>query len=711
MTEGAAPRRIAFGRKVPPDGHRWLPALASRVQYLASAFWTATNDAAGQRRTFNLIPFAIVAGIVAFRLLPFEPDLFVLACGAGIAVAAIYFVRRTHWAVMGLAALVGFNALPFHGAVFGTPMLAAPKYGQYTMRIDAVIFDDGEAQRWLVSGIDAEDPRDDPGVRRARVAVPGNLAVQPGDRVHARVRFYPIPAPVAPGSYDAQFTGYFDGIGAYGAVLDTSGIIASGEGELFRFTERLRRAIAERILTVLDPDNAGIAIALITGDQSRLSEDDRTLMASVGLAHVLAISGLHLTLVAGTAFFALRAALSLSWQAAQQLPVKRIAALGGISVAVAYLVISGMGIAAIRATIMLTLIFAAIVFGRQALTMRNVALAGLIIALTDPASIFRASFQLSFAAVIALIAAYEMARENRERRAQQGNAVLRLFLDIAMTSIIAGLATLAFTAYHFQQTAPFGLLGNLLAMPIVTFIVMPSALFATLLIPVGLDEPCFRVMGLGIQAMLWCAQMVRAFSGGFDPSPLLAPSALIVCFAALGWLGFYRTRIRLLGPLVAVPVIFLFCAEQAPDVLVADSTQAVAVRHDGQLALVAGRVGTFAVNVWSERYMETILPSHEQTGCDALGCIIDTSLGFALALAKDPAAFAEDCDLADLVITRMPAPAGCSQSATVIDAASLERYGTHALYWNESAHQFAVKTSISDPARHWRIRYSDATHQ
>jgi competence protein ComEC len=707
MTEGAAPQQAARGTRKSSRGIARLWQLGQLLRSVAANqrqhLLSATLDGIEQRRLFVLLPFALIAGILIYRLLHTEPDLVSLAIGSCAVIAALHLLRWPLWSRLCIAAWIGFCALPLHGVAFGTNMLGSAKYGHYTMRIDAVVFDDGEAQRWLVSEIVAEDSRDDPGIRRARLAAPGGVAVQPGDALQARVRFYPVPAPILPGGYDAQFAGYFDGIGAYGTVLGEPMVTIRDDGGLFRWTETIRRTIAQRLLQILDQPSGGIAIALVTGNQSWLQEEQRDLMSSVGLAHVLAISGLHLTLVAGTMFFTLRALLSLSYRLPQHLPVKRIAAAGGIAVAIAYLIISGMGIAAIRATIMLTLIFAAITFARQALTMRNVAIAALVIALADPASIFRASFQLSFAAVIALIAAYELARDNRENTGGDRHKAIRLFMDIAMTSLIAGLATLIFTAYHFQQTAPFGILGNLLAMPIVTFVMMPSALLATLLIPFGLDVLPFQIMGWSIDIMLWCAQLVRSISGGFDPSPLLAPSSLLVCLAALGWLAFFKTRMRLVGPALAVPVIFLFCLERSPDVLIADSTQALAVRSDRQLALMAGRTNTFATNVWSERYMETILPRHETTGCDANGCILQTTNGLTIALARDPSVFAEDCTLADLVVTRIKAPVACNLSATVIDAGDLARYGTHVLYWNPNSRLLDISTAITDTARPWRI--------
>ncbi|WP_404404166.1 ComEC/Rec2 family competence protein [Pelagibacterium halotolerans] len=685
-------------RRIIPLGLAGLVRLQGEI-----AFATA------ERRLFAILPFAMIGGMIVYRLMSSEPS--PSALGAGLAVLLVLtFVNRSHYAAVRVllvlgAGYAGFIALPIHGALFGTPMLDAPRYGFYEVQVDAVVYDNGEAQRLVISDIKPEDSRDDPGVRRARVTVSRDSGIAPGDTLSARMRFYPVPSPIVPGGYDSQFVSFFEGIGAYGTVLGDVAVAPAEADSFARLSSAIRSEIAQRVLATLDDRIGGIALALITGDQSRIREEDRDLMASAGLAHVLAISGLHLTIVAGTMFALLRLGLAAFYGVAQRIPVKRIAAGGALVTACAYLVISGLGVSAIRATVMLSLIFAAILAGRQALTMRNVAIAALIIIAIVPTSVFRASFQLSFAAVVALISVYELARTRREKQPEPRQRILTFLIDIGMTSVIAGLATLLFSAYHFQQTAPFGILGNLMAMPIVTFVMMPSALFATLAIPIGLDGPLYQLMGWTIEAVIWCAAFVHALSGGFDPSPILSPIALVFGLLALAWLAFFQTPLRLWGPALVVPMVVLFGLERAPDILVADASQALAVRDNGELALVAGRTNTFATNVWSERYMEHIGSGHETARCDAIGCILSSDLGFTLAYIKNVAAFSEDCTLASVVVARLTAPLACKDVATVVDQGALERHGSHMLYWDTQTRRFVVKSAITDPDRPWRIDY------
>lgn len=689
---------------------QWLRAA---LTHASRTLAVAASDAASQRRNFILWPFALIGGLILYRVLPSEPDLRAIAALLLAALVLVACSRNSptmrQLAPLALVLCIGTTVLPAHGLISGTPMLETPRYGTYAARINAVVFDDGQQQRWILSDIaNAADARQDwtvPDIRRARVLVRETHPVSSGDRVTARIRFYPVPPPAVPGGYDSQFVSYFSGIGAYGNVLGDVVVEPVAPSGPTRVVDDIRAAVTARLVGQLGDRVGGIATALITGDRSRISEEDYGVLAEAGIVHVIAISGLHLTLVAGTMFFCVRFLLALGHGLAQRLPIKKVAAVFGIITALAYMLLSGMVIPAVRATIMLSLVFAAIIAGRQALTMRNVAIAALVIIIVEPTSVFRASFQLSFAAVVALIAGYELVRRGREDRpATQRSLLVRHISDVSMTSIIAGLATLVFTAYHFQQTAPFGLLGNLMVTPIVSLVMMPAALFGTLLLPLGLDAPFYAALGWSIEAMLWSAYFVRTISGGFDPSPILAPTALVVALLALAGLAYFRGRIRLLAPILAVPLIALFCLEKRPDILIADQSQAVAIRNGDGYALMAGRSNTFSTNVWSERFITQIEGRDERASCDSLGCLLTTDEDYTVALVRSRDAFAEDCHSADIVLSRITAPAACRSSARlVIDADDLTRYGVHLVNWNGIDASPTVRTAIDSPYRVWRV--------
>jgi len=667
-------------------------------------------NALDNRRLLIAQPFAMIVGILAYRSARFEPAPIALLLVALGIIVALWALRRS---ASGLAIMLlvagfwtGFSLLALHGSVFGTEMLRGAFYGRFSARVDAIHSNDGEKARLIISAITPlETGARAPPVRRARIMVPADNLPGVGDTIAAPMRLYRVPGPVVPGGYDSQFHSYFDGIGAFGSTTGALSVVAPGaKPDFFRFVQDVRDAIGERIDASLEQPASGIARALIIGDQGRLDQRVRDNMAAAGMAHILAISGLHLSLVAGGVFAAIRMLLAASYVLGQRLNVKKTAAVFGMAAALVYLGLSGAGVSAVRATLMLMLVFAAVLAGRRALTMRNVAFAAIFLILIDPASVFRPGFQLSFAAVIALVGAYEGYQRSSEQMKEHGwiKKLWRGVYGIALTSLIAGGATALFAAYHFQQTAPLGVLGNIVAIPLVAFVVLPAALISVLLMPLGFEWVFLGVMGWGTERIIEVAAYISGLSGGVVNAPLLNSTALLIGFAVLAWFAFFPGRERYISLAAAPVLLVLFATSPPPDILVADTTKAVAVRGSDGLALVSGRANSFAVRAWSETYMEPIAPVSEEKSCDVSGCIMVRN-DFTLALVKSRDAFYEDCQLADLVITRLSAPRYCRRLTQVIDATDLERGGVQWARW--TGNEFWLRPAITDPLRPWRPVY------
>lgn len=700
----AVTERLAPARAEPPSPRSLPPALRPRPTPL-QAFRASVATALEHRRLFLLWPFAVIAGLIVSLAAPEEPQPWILALVGVAAVIGLILSRKqiTAFRALTLAAAfwAGFSLLPIHAALFGTSMLARPAYGAYEMRVDEILSEADGGVRAIVSAITPIGKARPLPMRRARLVIGDGPRLAPGDVIRAPVRFYAVPGPVVPNGFDTQFHAFFDGVGAYGNNTGEVERVSSGSNSApERIIDSVRRGIAARIDADLQQPTAGIARALITGDQSAVSTEARETMAAAGLAHVLSVSGLHLTIVAGLVLVTLRGGLALVGGIHRFVSVKRVAAAGAVLAALAYFAISGGNVAALRSTIMLVLVLGAIVFGRRALTMRNVAIAALIVIATDPASVFRPSFQLSFAAVVALIGAWELMRppEGREQSllARTGGYLW----GIVLTSLIAGAATLLFSVYHFQQTSPLGVLGNLFSLPLVGFVMMPSAVLATLAMPFGWEAPFLAVMGWSIDRMLDLGGLVASWSAGLDASPLLTSLALLLGLAALAWFTFFSSWHRLVAPALLAPAVLLFALDNPPDVLIADTTQAVALRGDAGLQLVAGKGNSFAVDVWRETYGEAIGPG-SLLRCDSVGCFGTSSRGFTVAIVRDPAGFYEDCSSADLVISRRVAPANCA-AGTVIDANALARGGVHWLRWDGARGGFEIRPAIPQVSRPWR---------
>lgn len=683
----------------------------------AAPFWRrilgSLNSAFAQaieaRRLFVLLPFSTIAGLIGYSLVPSEPNPWALT-GVAIVLVALLMtslaaITRFRSVLLLTAFWTGFCLLPIHGALFGTPMLRFPVYGQYRAHVDEILSQTQERRRIVVSHLTPIGDSKPVSVTRARLLIGAKPPLAPGDTIAAKLRLAPVPGPVLPGAFDSQFHAFFSGIGAYGNVTSDLTLVATGSGtNPNRVIEGLRRAIAERITRVLRGPPAAIGQAMVMGDQSLISDGTRTIMAAAGLAHVYSISGLHLSLVAGGVFFLLRLALASMSGFTPYMPVKKIAAIGGIVAACFYLLLAGglANVPALRSTLMLGLIFGAVLAGRRALTMRNVAIAALVIIVIDPASVFRASFQLSFAAVAALIGVYELPRKPP---AEGRGWIIRWANHLwvaALTSLIAGAATLLFSAYHFQQTAPLGVVGNVLVLPLVSFVIMPAAIASVLMMPFGIEQPFVLAMGWGIGRMIDVATLVANWSSGLQSNPLLTPIALFIGLTALAWFVFIRNYWRFAGPILAIPAVLLFGADARPDILIADSTQAIAVRDGQGMGLLTGQDDTFAVDVWSQYYQNDIAPELKNAHCDSLGCVFATDQ-FSISAVMSADAFAEDCARQDLIIARIRAPDYCRAQTQVIDARTLHEGGVQWLHWNVSSGKFDVRPAVPDLNRPWRV--------
>jgi competence protein ComEC len=259
----------------------------------------------------------------------------------------------------------------------------------------------------------------------------GGAVLRPGAEVRMRARLMPPPEPVLPNGFDFARQAWFSSTGAVGFAYTAPGetVPPSGAGELLTV---LRMKIGERIRSRIGGTSGAVAAALVTGERASIPDEISADLRAAGIYHVLSISGLHMVLFAGSLFWAVRAFLVLLPGLALRYPVKKWAAAVAILGATFYLLISGAAVATQRAWIMICLMFLAVLLDRPALSMRNVMLAATVILLWRPESLIGASFQMSFAAVIALIAFYE---SEPVRRWSQGSK--RRHRAVSLTSSVS----------------------------------------------------------------------------------------------------------------------------------------------------------------------------------------------------------------------------------------------------------------------------------
>jgi competence protein ComEC len=491
---------IAGGRLGPvAEWRTWLSgALADRLA------------AEGERRLLWL-PVFFGAGIGVYFVLKVEPPLWpgIAAAVAGLALAFV-LRRRSGWREAVLAFTVfaaGFALMCETAWERGAPMLQR-HLGPVAVTGRVVDIDVME-KGWRIvidndplSGLDPADQ-----TRRLRVHIPQTSEeINPGDRVSLRAILYPVPAQILPGGRDFQRELYFAGIGGvgytFGAAHRTTEPEAGGAGGGWREDLRqLRTDISRRISAVLPGSTGGVASALITGKRGAITEEVKQAFRDSGLSHLLAIAGLHLGLVGAFVFFAVRGGLALIPPIALRYPIKKLAAGVTLLVLACYLLLSGAAIPTQRAFVMNGLVFGAIIIDRLRISMRVCAIAAAVVLVIEPASLVGVSFQMSFGAVVALIAVYETygARLGRLLHSRSfSGRILGYCGGVVVTTVVATLGTYPYSIYHFHHLALYSPLANVIAVPLSAMWTLPWGVVTCLLMPLGLEWLALVPMGWGI---------------------------------------------------------------------------------------------------------------------------------------------------------------------------------------------------------------------
>jgi competence protein ComEC len=545
-------------------------------------------------------------------------------------------------------------------------------------------------QRLLLgtSQIEGLDPADTPAIIRVstRAAEP---AFEPGDRLRVRALLMAPSPPVEPGGFDFARHAYFMQIGAVGYALNQPELLSRAESRGWSLAlSALRRAIAHEITEAIPGASGAIGVALLVGLRGALPDEIWDQWAIAGIAHLLSISGLHLALVAGTLFFSARILLALAPPLALRLPTKKIAALLALIGAFGYLLISGAPVPTQRAFIMTALMLLAVMVDRNPFSMRLVAFAALVVLLLEPETLLGASFQMSFGAVVALIAVYEAGAARRPAGA--GGLDWRLFMyvaGVALTTLVASAATTPFSIYHFGRFPTYGIVTNLIAVPLTGIWIMPLGMLGLLLIPFGVAGPCFMLMGEGIEVIIAAAAFVAGLPGAALNVPRPPDAALIATVLGGLWLCLWRTAWRRLGLIAIVLGIALGLLGDRPDVLVDARGQIAGVRLDeGRLALSPWRRDGWVTEQWLESAGQEEAAPWPQAGqgsvsglsCDALGCVL-VRKGRTVALAREAGALEDDCARADLVVS-YPRIERCRNGTPMIGPAALRRAGGIALW-------------------------------
>lgn len=737
----------------PPHGPAIAPSLvaaalrplhppAEPLARAGAALRGAFDDELDHGNAFLFAPVFLAAGALWYFAAADEPDLAALLVGAIVAaVLAILARQRPALRAAFLALLLticGVLAASVETWRAGTTMLGAEITTVLTARVARIEHQASGRARLTLDLLATERPELRHAPERVRVTartIPPGL--RPGDAVRGVVRLMPASGPVRPQSYDFSFRSYFDGIGAVDFFL-SGPEPATGDWpapspamRAGAWIEGLRQRMADRIEKTIGGAEGAIAAALVTGIRAGIPEEINEALRIAGLYHVISISGLHMALVAGTLMVALRGGFALAPSFSMRRPVKKYAAFAALLATAFYLLLSGGDVAAQRSFLMLAVMLLAVMCDRAALTMRNLAISAVLILLVTPHEVAGPSFQMSFAATAALVAAYAAWSARRERRltapaprrsrvAASLRTAARYAAGLSATSVVAGLATALFTAWHFQQVAPMGLFANLAAMPIVSVVVMPMAVLASALMPLGLDGPPLIVMGQGIAAMnaiaIWLAER-----SAFDATGAIPLGAVLLLAAALAVLTMAGSALRwAAAPLLLAGAGILALSSAVPDGLVSEDGGLVAMRlSDGRVAVNRPRPRGFTIENWQRALAaraiarpqtaqdsDILAPAAESAfSCRDGLCLARHASGAVIAHAADAASAAEACPLAVFIVigdatAKNPCP---ERSVLVVTARDLARRGSAEITFGATGAgpRPGIRFAVDEPYRPW----------
>ena len=682
------------------------------------------NSLSWLQRHFEIFVVALGIGIGTYFSLPFEPSLSaigtILFCLGGL---LLFFKDKSPKAslsiLLTLLVVLGLGRAAWHSDVAERPRL--PDY-ERSYQIEGwikAIEKSGPRQRWVVVVGEIKGMAKSQTPDMVRVTT-FDRSFQVTDHVEFRAELSSPPSPVIPGGYNPSFRAYFQQVGGYGFMVSKPVSADGGDtqinDELAKRIARFRYGLADKIRAGAPEPTAGLQVALLTGIRTWVPEQHTDALRAGGLAHILAISGLHMGLVAGSIYALVIAFLVRISKLARRMDVRKIAAVIGIITACIYLVVSGASVATQRAFIMTVIVFLAIILDRQAISIRSVAVAAFITLYLHPEALVSPGFQMSFAAVIALVIVY---REWDKRRVYTGRKRLlgRLvdnFKGLTVTSVVAGGATAGFGVLHFNRIATYSLLGNLLAMPIFTFWVMPIAILVYIAMPFGLEEGPLWLMGKGIELILFISTWVQELPGAIKYMPS-GPSWIMGVFG-LAFIGLClgHARVRL-GSLAVMILCWVFVfAQTYPDVRIGENGS-IAFWQDGEdPVLYVDRKNTDRYGrqefleamgvevVTTKNYKDSL------ARCDGLGCLIDFR-GVQISIINDPTEIIEDCLGTDLVIMpkrKLGARAKRLCKTKVIDASNLNKFGAHSLFLQGDSIQ--IKTARQKLAkRPWHSGYKN----
>ena len=626
-------------------GVGWYFGLLQEPSVLA--WWMATTFA------FFMI---VCARFAPFSLAPLFIAIALVVVGAGLAKVRVEMVKE--------------------------PMLTFRYYGPIEGRVIKIDRSASDAVRLTLDRVVLARMSPDRTPARVRVSLHGEQTdrlIQPGEVLMTTGHLSPPSGPAEPGGFDFQRHAFFLKLGAVGYTRNPVVGLAHGQSDwrLLVYSQRVK--ISRAVQKAMSGEAGAFAAAIMTGDRAAMGQATLRNLRASNLAHLLAISGLHMGLLTGVIFMGVRFLIACVPYLALRWPAKKIAAVCAIAVGFYYLLLSGGNVATERAFIMVSVMFVAVILDRRALTLRAVAMAAIVVLVIAPEALVGPGFQMSFAATTALVVVFGILRSVNLMRFPKWQ---RAVFSVVVSSAVAGFATAPFAAAHFNMFAHYGLIANLLSVPLMGVLVMPAAVVAACLAPFGLAWIGLWFMELGLRWILFVATTVGQADGAVGHIVAPMPQVLPVMGFGLIWIALWSGRGRLFGVAVTAVAFFLWSQTTRPALLVADNGALMGRNTNDGRALSRAKGSGFVAGIWLENDGAPMMQDQAaaRAGIETLGRVSTTTLGdwrVVQVSGKTALADMSGCDGADILISNQAevGPRPCH----VFDIGALRQSGSLAL--------------------------------
>lgn len=568
--------------------------------------------ASEQNRYVAVVPFLFALGIAIYFSLPVEPNLWIILGLVELLLLGIYLLRRTKFCMflIGLAiVLFGFVNIEMQTAYHNRKVLFPPHEAIYLKgHIKDISQNNKGKVRLLLTDLQNEDDLSlvgDYRITASSVQIPFEI----GDCVEmVATVFPPSQIPVMNG-YQLNRKYFYEGLSAIGYVNSEIFQIKCARSEKSAFQmqlNKLRYRISSEISEILPPATAGVVDALLIGEKSHLLPQISENYRDAGLAHFLSVSGLHLGSIAALFFFLIRLIVACIPALALRYDSKKIAAVFAILFSGFYLLISGMAVPAQRAFIMTTTVLIGVIFNRRAISIRMVGFAALFILIISPQALISISFQMSFAAVYALVAFYETYAGKLTALGKNRGFVFKVFwylAGIVLCDLVASLATLPFSVYHFHRVAVYTSLGNLLAGPLIGLYLMPIVLLSLLCLPFGLAAWPIKFLGYGVEILNRITDDVAHLPHSVLQIDSLSFGGFMVIVIGGYWLCVLKNKWRQWGCVLILIGLLSMLLVRYPEAIIAPDGKGVAIRtHTGEMIFLPVKIDSWTKQIWQQNF-------------------------------------------------------------------------------------------------------------